>query len=328
MNNSGSTASAAAAAVGANAPAFFADAANPTVAEIAALATARGVLFAALNAYVTGTFAANEADTEATVDALTTAAVEDGIITVAQKTTVDTEFNDAQGADSTTTEAAGDAAAAAVTVIVDAALALNVTYDAAVAANTALIADLNNANDAILDDQGDTDPANDTGVQADINALELLVANKDEAQTNADTLEALNDAIDAAELVVSDQGFVVSTLTATDAGTVGNDVFLVDTAVGDVTLTSFGTVGTDAIYLGDLAYNATEIGGGTGQTLITAAGNVSALEFFLQDTGTDVDVIIETETFGSATGDTVTITLAGVADISDISIADGLLTIA
>jgi len=143
MNNSGTDATAAAAAIGADATGYFADAAAPTVAEITALDTARDALVTALDAYVTGTFdtATSEAATEATVDVLTTAAVENGIITVAQKTAIDTAFNDAQGVDNTTTVAAGDAAAAVVTAIVDAALVLKATYDTAVAVNTGLISD-------------------------------------------------------------------------------------------------------------------------------------------------------------------------------------------
>ena len=84
------------------------------------------------------------------------------------------------------------------------------------------------------------------------------------------------------------------------------------------------------MFVGNGTVNTTEIGAGTGQTLLSAAGDDAVLEVFLQESGSDTIIIIEDQAFGSSaagTGDITQITLIGV-DIADVTVADGFVTVA
>jgi len=93
---------------------------------------------------------------------------------------------------------------------------------------------------------------------------------------------------------------------------------------------AFGIQGEDTLYVGtSLAYNDTEIGSGTGQTKLTAAGDDAVLEFFLEQRGSDVIVLIENKAFGSSStgaADVTEIKLVGV-DLEDITVANGFITV-
>ena len=113
---------------------------------------------------------------------------------------------------------------------------------------------------------------------------------------------------------------------AAEFGTALDDIFVAGTIDSDIY--NFNLQGDDLLYVGtDAMLNTTDIGSGAGQTALAAAGDVSTLEIFLAQDGNNVDVVIETKNYGSETGDYTTITLIG-AVVADVSIADGILTVA
>ena len=148
------------------------------------------------------------------------------------------------------------------------------------------------------------------------------------AQALNGSVAAADAAIAAAVKVFTNEGFVAPvTLSASvTLSTAKDDLFLVGSS--NVSLRNFGAQGDDVLYVGNgLTYNDTEIGSGTGQTALKAAGDDSVLEFFLQQDGNDVRVIVEGQAFGSTSGtDTTVITLVGV-DLEDLVIENGFITI-
>lgn len=177
---------------------------------------------------------------------------------------------------------------------------------------------------------------------ADAAATELAVENAEKAITALeDALAAFEEAAELqagvvaadAAIAAANKAFVDNKIAAPvvlDGGiklsTAGDDLFIAGSA--DTEVRSAGILGKDLVYVGtDNAYNATVIGAGTGETALTKAGNVAALEFFLEETATGVKVYIETEAYGSETGDFVTINLVGV-DLADITVANGFITVA
>ena len=162
----------------------------------------------------------------------------------------------------------------------------------------------------------------------DIEALQDALAAFEEAAELDAGVDAANAAIAAANKTFVDNKFAAPVVL--DGGlklsTASDDLFIAGSA--DTEVRSAGILGTDRIYVGTTnTYNATILGAGTGETDLEDAGNVAALEFFMEETATGVKVYIETEAYGSETGDFVTINLVGV-DLTDVTVANGFLTIA
>jgi len=184
------------------------------------------------------------------------------------------------------------------------------------------------AQDAILDDKGTETTADDTGIQADINALAEAVAEMEAAQANADELEGLNDAIDAAEKAFTDNDYLVPvSVDGAELATAESDIFLAGETDGSIA--NFGLLGEDTLYVSGATYNSAVIGAGTDEVALGKAGDDAAVEFFLQETGSGVDVIIEDKAFGSSaeTPEVTTITLTG-AKLADVNVDDGFITVA
>lgn len=163
--------------------------------------------------------------------------------------------------------------------------------------------------------------------EENIENLADAVAEYEAAQELVDARAAAQKAIDTAAKVFTDEGYVKPVaLTANITATAKADVFLA--ADTNVTIRNFGSLGDDVLYVGKgLTYNDTEIGSGTGQVDLDDAGDNAVLEFFLQQDGNDVLVIIENEIFGSDSGsDIATIRLTGV-DLEDITVANGFITV-
>lgn len=298
-------------------------------------------------------FNTDEATTEGLVAALTAQAVTDKFISATDKIAIDGAFADAQGADNTTTTAAITAATAAVDSNnnineFDAAVAqyaednktaasakelddlvdLDADYDTQANTN-ALYTALENAKLALFNDNGTASTADDTGIQANIAKLNAAVASLNEAQTNADALKAANDAIAAAEKAFTDNGYLKPvTVDGAELATAGADIFVTGAVAGDFSIANFGLLGADVLYVGGATYNSTQIGAGAGETLLTKAGNDSVIEFFLEETATGVDVIVETKAFGSSSADAeVVIELTGLK-LADLSVDGGFITLA
>ncbi|WP_314440020.1 DUF4214 domain-containing protein [Massilia timonae] len=176
---------------------------------------------------------------------------------------------------------------------------------------------------AVLTAQGDVDATN-----AKIEKLADAVAAFNDAKALNDTVAAADKAIAAAVKVFTTEGYVapVTLSSAITLATAKDDLFLAGSS--DVSLRNFGAQGDDVLYVGKgLTYNDTEIGAGTGQTAIGAAGDDSVLEFFLQQSGNNVIVHVESKAFGSTSGTDITkITLVGV-DLDDLVIDNGFITV-
>jgi len=205
---------------------------------------------------------------------------------------------------------------------------LDAAYDTQANTNDLYTA-LDNAKRALLDDKGTASTADDTGIEASIAKLDAALVSLNEAQTNADALKAANDAIAAAEKAFTDNGYLKPvTVDGAELATAGADIFVTGAVAGDFSIANFGLLGADVLYVGGATYNSTQIGAGTGETLLTKAGNDSVIEFFLEETATGVDVIVETNAFGSSAADAeVVIELAGLK-LADLSVDGGFITLA
>ena len=173
-----------------------------------------------------------------------------------------------------------------------------------------------------------TDGVMDGGAQFDVDTLVAAAA----AEVAADAVEAdealLIADVDTAEAVFTDAGDPLPvTVAAGLTATADNDIYLLSTADG--VIDAFNDAGSDSIYVG------------TDFTLVTVAadetiatdnlGDVSTLEAFIVDDGTDTFVYFEDETFGgsaASTADLTTVELTGVTG-AEVSIdTNGFLTIA
>lgn len=173
-----------------------------------------------------------------------------------------------------------------------------------------------------------------------IDGTELLQATLAEVVAEYRAAQALNTdvaasdkAIAAAAKVITDKGYAAPAelkAVGLNLATAKDDIFFKANGDVDATIRSFGVQGKDTLYVGtDLTYNDTEIGSGTGQTKLSAAGDNAVLEFFLQQDGNNVIVHIENRAYGSEAGgnaDISTITLVGV-DLEDITVANGFITV-
>lgn len=260
----------------------------------------------------------NAAATADDLKALTATAVADGYITAADKTKIDAGFTVAVDTAESTLLAANNFQARAT------AFNTAVTNLEVAEGLEAGIGDLYDA--AYADGTGTADLVADA--EGAIEALEeALAAFEDAAELDAG-IDAANAAIVAANKTFVDNKIAAPVVL--DGGlklsTASDDLFIAGSS--DTEVRSAGILGTDRIYVGTTnAYNATVIGAGTGETALSKAGNVAALEFFLEETATGVKVYIEEKAYGSETGDYVTINLVGV-DLADITVANGFITVA
>lgn len=163
--------------------------------------------------------------------------------------------------------------------------------------------------------------------------LAEVVAEYRAAQALSTDVAASDKAIAAAAKVITDKGYAAPAELKTvglNLATAKDDIFFKANGDTDAIIRSFGVQGKDTLYVGtDLTYNDTEIGSGTGQTKLSAAGDNAVLEFFLQKDGANVIVHIENRAYGSEAGgdaDISTITLVGV-DLADITVANGFITV-
>lgn len=163
--------------------------------------------------------------------------------------------------------------------------------------------------------------------------LAEVVAEYRAAQALNTDVAASDKAIAAAAKVITDKGYAAPAELKTvglNLATAKDDIFFKANGDTDAIIRSFGVQGKDTLYVGtDLTYNDTEIGSGTGQTKLTAAGDNAVLEFFLEQRDNDVIVHIENRAYGSeanGNADISTITLVGV-DLEDITVANGFITV-
>ncbi len=148
----------------------------------------------------------------------------------------------------------------------------------------------------------------------DIKALNEAIVKLDAAVAVVAKLEALEDAVAAAEQTFEDQDFELPvTLTAVTVASDANDIFV----AGNTNATVFGMTGDDVLFVG--AEYARASGNLT-------TGNNSALEIFVTASGANTIITIETEVYGSASGDVITITLTGVP-VADVGFANGIITV-
>jgi hypothetical protein len=219
-------------------------------------------------------------------------------------------------------------AAAAATAANNAATAATAANDASIAADTAAataVAAVNNFK-ALVDafDAADNDNLLADGLASaelsvknaglDIKALNDAIVKLDAAVAVVTKLEALEDAVDAAEENFADHDFELPvTLEAVTVATDANDIFV----AGDVNSTVFGMTGDDVLFVG--ANYARASGNLT-------TGNNAALEVFVTTSGANTIITIETEVYGSASGDVITITLTGVP-AADVGFANGIITV-
>jgi hypothetical protein len=172
--------------------------------------------------------------------------------------------------------------------------------------------------------EGDVETA-----QEDIDTLTDALALLVEAQGNSADLKASDDAITAAEKTFTDNDFVVPvTVDGAEQATADADIFLAGTTAGAFSIADFALSGGDVLFVDGAVYNDTVIGTGTDETLLTKAGDDAVIEFFLEETGAGVDVIVETKAFGSSATDAeVVIELTGVS-LAEVTVTDGFISIA
>jgi len=196
--------------------------------------------------------------------------------------------------------------------------------------------DANNVN-PLTAGLGTAEVGSESGLLGDVASAEIAISDfadaiseLDAATADSDELVVLEEAVTAAETALEDAGYdsIITVDAASEFGTSADDVFVVGTV--DSSIYSINLQGSDTVFVGtDAAYNSTLIGSDdtAGETLLADAGDVAALELFLVTNGADVDVIIETENYGSETSDYTTIKLVG-ADLADVTVADGFITVA
>lgn len=341
-------------------------AATPTEAEIASEATALTAAATAAQVVVDGALVAlnvaiadaDIADADTNDEGTSASIIDTGSILVTRDgsgliTLVEAELDGASTQVDLITIATGTASFAAAVDLasydavldvllaaVQADLDANATNNDADAAETTfggLVTDFATANNnnPLTSVLGAADPA--SGLLGDVaNAETAITVLADaitalaDANVQADALTALGDAATAAMTAITEAGYAAPEAldAANEFGTSADDLFVAGTV--DSSIFNFGVIGGDTLYIGgETTYNNTLIGAddSAGETLLTEAGNVSALETFLVTNGSDVDVVIETKAYGSETGDYTTVKLVGV-ELADVTVADGFITIA
>ncbi|MFC0132771.1 hypothetical protein CR105_13140 [Massilia eurypsychrophila] len=207
----------------------------------------------------------------------------------------------ATAASAATASAAADVTAAAAVAKVDAFKAALALYDGA--------DNVNPLADALIAAEASVKSAS-----AEIKALNDAIVKLDATVAVVTKLEALEDAVAAAEENFADHDFEVPvTLSTVTVATDANDIFVAGTANSTV----FGMAGDDVLFVG-AAY--------VQKTGALTTGNNAALEVFIAQSGANTTITIETEVYGSASGDVIVITLNGVA-AADVAFANGIITV-
>ncbi|EKU83215.1 DUF4214 domain-containing protein [Massilia timonae] len=248
-------------------------------------------------------------------------AVADRVITAAQATSISGKFAATTAGTEAVNKAVADINWAA-------------KYEAFTDARDALLAaetgptgdtDIGALVNALIDQQDTVD-----GINEKIENFADAVAAYNAAQELNGAVTAANTAITNATKVITDAGYAAPVFLSQSVtlATAKDDLFLANKT--DLQVRNFGAQGDDVLYVGSgLTYNDTEIGTGTGQSSLRAAGDNSVLEFFLQQSGNNVIVHIENKAFGSDSGaaaDITKITLVGV-DLEDLVIDNGFISI-
>jgi hypothetical protein len=174
------------------------------------------------------------------------------------------------------------------------------------------------------------DSAAVTAANNAISNLAKDVAALSTANANVATLAGDQASVDAYTKVLTDKGYVVTTLDAAHSGaitqfaTAASDVYVVNGH--DATIAAFGLQGSDALSVGA---GYTLVQGAIGATGVT--GNDAALEIFVHNDASGNAVLqIEQHVYSSSvtgtnTGEIVTITLTGV-DATTLHLNNGIIT--
>lgn len=164
--------------------------------------------------------------------------------------------------------------------------------------------------------------------QIAVNEFNTLVEEFLNARELSGSLKAADAAIEAADAALTDSvedgGLGVNLLEGAENFTTKNDVYLFNAEHGTEDLTNFGQTGEDKIFFGS-GYKLVALG--ADEDMGDAVGDVSALEIFWDQQGSNLVLWVEEETFagnGSTEADTVKITLTGVPS-EDIAFVDGFL---
>ena len=154
-----------------------------------------------------------------------------------------------------------------------------------------------------------------TAANKTITDLATLVTKLGAADALVAQLKGLTDGVTDAENTFVSHNFVKPlTLTATVAATADADIFVAGKVDSQIT----GMDKKDVLFVGtDYQLNTGKL----------AAGNNAVLEIFLEQTGKDTVVTVETKAYGSETlTDVIHITLVGV-NSTDVHFANGIVTV-
>lgn len=160
--------------------------------------------------------------------------------------------------------------------------------------------------------------------------LDVALTNLTEARELADTLEARNDDIDAAEAVFEDN-FDLN-LEVVDEATAGNDLFLFEADRGNggvngedegYVVTLFGEQGQDHIFFGNTDYQLVELTGD--QTINDRVGSADQLEVFWKQNGANLDLFVEFEAAAGTDLNALNVTKVTLTEFSAENILDGQL---
>lgn len=158
--------------------------------------------------------------------------------------------------------------------------------------------------------------ANDavTAANKTITDLATLVTKLGAADALVAQLKGLTDGVADAENTFVSHDFVKPlTLGATAVATVDADIFVAGKVDSQIT----GMDKKDVLFVGtDYQLNTGKL----------AAGNNAVLEIFLEQTGKNTVVTVETKAYGSETADVIHITLVGV-NSTDVHFANGIVTV-
>ncbi len=147
------------------------------------------------------------------------------------------------------------------------------------------------------------------------------------ARENPTKLEALNDALEAANDVLTEEGFNVVALADTiiETATAGDDVFTL-TALKAVDIIVAPATIVDGAFIDNFGFAGNDVIVATGYTLGGAKGNDAVLEVFVKQVGANAVLTFEESAFGSSATnfETFTVTLTGVA-VADVSVSNGYI---
>ncbi|WP_404375193.1 hypothetical protein [Vreelandella aquamarina] len=162
----------------------------------------------------------------------------------------------------------------------------------AIASDAATVLSARTALETALEDQSDLADA-----LADYREMTQLESDYDdlvEAETNAELAITNEEDDDPA-------GLGISLLEDGEDFTAGDDVYLFAEADNDVSMSDFGADGEDQIFFGE-GFTLVELE--DGQSMSQNVGDASALEIFWEQDGDDLQLYVESETFGgNSTGD-------------------------